>query len=309
MSEKYFRFTCTKSLSSLFILVTLFSGMVRAQSSLPVDTIKTYYTNGQVSSAVPYYQNHPEGIGRFYYESGILQEERTYQAGIVSGTVKRYNATGTLRELFTIENGKREGASSVYDERGNFVEDKMYFSGRLQPPDTAFAAPEPTGPAYDTQKNVPPSIAEEKRPAILEAEAVLPTDTLVVDLSDSAAVQKLHLAVVPSPLHGMKNFYDLVFYPSKAVEKKIQGTVKIKALLDQYGDVLNTEIVKGIGYGCEEAANIAVYYTKFIPAVRKTEPVPCYVIFPVTFTLDIVQQQQENLRKGQLNKDIKPGTD
>ncbi len=309
MSEKYFRFTCPKSLSALLIVAALLSTVTRGQSSLPVDTIKTYFNNGKVASAVPYYQNHPEGIGRFYYESGVLQEERTYQAGIVSGTVKRYDVTGTLRELFTIENGKREGASSIYDERGNFVEDKMYFAGRLQPPDTSFAMPESNEPAYDTQKNVPPSVAEEKRPAILEMEALLPADTLLIDLSDSAAVQKLHLAVVPSPLHGMKNFYDLVFYPSKAVEKKIQGTVKIKALLDQYGDVLNTEIVKGIGYGCEEAANIAVYYTKFIPAVRKTEPVPCYIIFPVTFTLDIVQQQQENLRKGQLNKDIKPGTD
>ena len=68
-------------------------------------------------------------------------------------------------------------------------------------------------------------------------------------------------------------------------------------------------VIKSIGYGCDEAANIAVYYTKFIPAVRKTDPVPCYVIFPVTFALQIVQQQEENLRKGQLNKDIKPGTD
>jgi hypothetical protein len=309
MLEKYFRFTFIKSLSSLFILAALFPSALRAQNALPVDTIKSYFTNGHVSSAIPYYQNRPEGIGRFYFESGVLKEERTYQAGVVSGTVKRYDATGTLRELFTIENGKREGASSVYDERGNFVEDKMYYAGRLQPPDTTFAAQVPAEPVYDTQKNVPPPVAEETRPAILDAEAVASNDTLVIDLSDSAAVQKLHLAVVPSPLHGMKNFYDVVFYPSKAVEKKIQGTVKIKALLDQYGDVLKTEIVKGIGYGCEEAANIAVYYTKFIPAVRRTEAIPCYVIFPVTFTLDIVQQQEENLRKGQLNKNIKAGTD
>jgi hypothetical protein len=309
MSDTYFRFTfLTKSVTSLCFFAVLFPFAVKGQNALPVDTIKAYYSNGRVASAIPYYQSRPEGIGRIYYETGILKEERTYQAGIVSGTVKRYDTTGTLRELFTIENGKREGASSVYDERGNYVEDKMYFFGRLQPPDTSFTVQEPTGQAYDTMKTVPPPVAEESRPAILEIEAAS-VDTLLVDLSDSAAVQKLHLAVIPTPLHGMKNFYDLVFYPSKAVEKKIEGTVKIKALLDQYGDVLKTEVVKGIGYGCEEAANIAVYYTKFIPAVRRTEPVPCYVIFPVTFTLNIVQQQEENLRKGQLNKNIKAGTD
>ena len=310
MSVKYIRFTfLKKSVTSLCVFAMLFPFVVKGQTALPVDTIKTYYNNGRPASAIPYYQSRPEGVGRFYYESGLLKEERTYQAGIVSGTVKRYDTTGTLRELFTIENGKREGASSVYDEHGNFVEDKMYFSGRLQPPDTSYAAQEPTGQAYDTMKTVPPSVAEEARPAILAIEAPASVDTLLVDLSDSTAVQKLHLAVVPAPLHGMKNFYDLVFYPSKAVEKKVEGTVKIKALLDQYGDVLKTDVIKSIGYGCDEAANIAVYYTKFIPAVRKTDPVPCYVIFPVTFALQIVQQQEENLRKGQLNKDIKPGTD
>jgi hypothetical protein len=279
------------------------------QSTLPVDTVKTYHTNGRVASAIPYYLNRPEGIGRIYYDSGTLKEERTYQAGIVSGVVKQYDSTGTLRMLFTIENGKREGACSVYDERGNYVEDKMYFAGRLQPPDSSYKTQEPAGQAYDTMRTVPPPVVEDTRPAILEAETTASVDTLLIDLSDSAAVKKLHLTSIPAPLHGMKNFYDLVFYPSKAVEKKIQGTVKIKALLDQYGDVLKTEVVKGIGYGCEEAANIAVYYTKFIPAVRRTEPVPCYIIFPVTFSLDIVKQQEENLRKGQLNKDIKPGTD
>lgn len=43
-------------------------------------------------------------------------------------------------------------------------------------------------------------------------------------------------------------------YPEKALEKKIQGDVIIKYKVTGKGEVIDPEVVKGIGYGCDEEA-------------------------------------------------------
>ncbi len=43
-------------------------------------------------------------------------------------------------------------------------------------------------------------------------------------------------------------------YPEKALEKKIQGDVIIKYKVTGKGEVVEPEVVKGIGYGCDEEA-------------------------------------------------------
>ena len=281
--------------TSLLLICT--SGYVNGQNALPVDTTKTYYPNSAVESAVPYYHGKPEGVARYYYDNHNLKEERTYSAGRVDGVVRRYDKNGTLREMFTIENGKREGAFSIYDAKGNYVEDKIYVGGKVQPPDTSFALEEPAIKDTAVAAELPPAVQEEIRPAILPeqppvetAPVVQSTDTLIIDFSDSIKMHQLTMKTIPEPLHGLQHFYSKLYYPSKAQEKRIQGIVKIKALVDKYGDVLKTQILNGIGLGCEEAAEIAVFYTKFIPAVIKKDPVTCYVIFPVEFTLPKVKK-------------------
>lgn len=43
-------------------------------------------------------------------------------------------------------------------------------------------------------------------------------------------------------------------YPSEALENKIQGDVIVRFKISQKGEVFNPEVVKGIGYGCDEEA-------------------------------------------------------
>lgn len=43
-------------------------------------------------------------------------------------------------------------------------------------------------------------------------------------------------------------------YPVEARKKGIEGTVKIKVIFDQECNIVKKEVVKSIGYGCDEEA-------------------------------------------------------
>ncbi len=62
-------------------------------------------------------------------------------------------------------------------------------------------------------------------------------------------------------------------YPGSAKEKGIHGIVKIRAFVDEYGEVTKDEVVQGIGSGCDEVAeNYGVLYAVY-SRVKKREAV------------------------------------
>ncbi len=52
-------------------------------------------------------------------------------------------------------------------------------------------------------------------------------------------------------------------YPKEALENKIEGTVSLKYDIDYKGKVVNTYILAGIGYGCDQEASRIVKLLKF----------------------------------------------
>jgi len=90
---------------------------------------------------------------------------------------------------------------------------------------------------------------------------------------------------MPEPAGGMNTILNKLVYPESAKKDKIQGVVKIRAYIDQYGEVTHDEVVQGIGHGCDEAAKIAVYYTMFKPGLIKGKPVKVQMVIPVEFKL------------------------
>lgn len=77
-----------------------------------------------------------------------------------------------------------------------------------------------------------------------------------------------------------------VHYPEIAKRAGIEGKVFIKAYLDEKGNVVSTEILKGIGIGCDEAAEKAVQEAKFKPGKQNNKPVKTQIVVPVLFKLD-----------------------
>lgn len=56
---------------------------------------------------------------------------------------------------------------------------------------------------------------------------------------------------------------DNLKYPKEALENKIEGTVMLRYSINYKGEVIDTKILKGIGYGCDEEAQRIVKLLKF----------------------------------------------
>ena len=90
---------------------------------------------------------------------------------------------------------------------------------------------------------------------------------------------------MPFPVGGMKALAMNVRYPQEAKKAGIEGRVFVKAYIDENGDVIWTDMIKGIGGGCELATINAVEKTKFVPGKQNGKPVKVQVVIPILFKL------------------------
>ena len=74
-------------------------------------------------------------------------------------------------------------------------------------------------------------------------------------------------------------------YPLLARRLGKEGTVLLRLTIDEKGRLIKCEVVKGAGYGFEEAAIKAVKRSKFLPARRKGRPISCRALLPIKFVI------------------------
>src|SRR5690349_16531726 len=86
---------------------------------------------------------------------------------------------------------------------------------------------------------------------------------------------------------GLRKFLaQNIKYPKTAIDNNIQGIVMVRVIINEDGSVGNTEIVKGIGGGCdEEALREVKSMPKWKPAELKGRPVKLVVMIPVRFSM------------------------
>jgi hypothetical protein len=106
------------------------------------------------------------------------------------------------------------------------------------------------------------------------------TDTTVYDVAE----------VMPSFPGGeaamMKFIAQQLKYPEIAVENQIEGMVVAKFIIDIDGSIGYISIEKGIGGGCEEEViRVIRLMPKWNPASVNGEPVRCYMIVPIKFSI------------------------
>jgi len=89
----------------------------------------------------------------------------------------------------------------------------------------------------------------------------------------------------PEPIGGIEAILKNVVYPQSAKEANIQGKVLIKAIIDEKGNVSETEVINSIQKDCDQAAVDAIKKTKFTPATKDGKPVKAEVVIPVMFKL------------------------
>jgi TonB family protein len=267
----------------LIMILLLFSVSSYAQ----VDTVKSYYDNGKVKSEISYSKNILDGEAKFYYDNGNLRQELNYDNGEVSGLVKNYYPNGNLKETYNIEDGIRQGPASYFDTTGKYIADIEFKDGKLVP--EAAAAPENKKSEVAENKQSEKKINKliEKNQTVIKKKSdnlPIPPKAEEMNMENDPAIFR-SAEIMPVPVDGTDAIQRKLVYPSLAKEKGIEGTVKVQVVINKYGDVTEAKVIQGIGYGCDESARIAVYYTKFKPALQKGKPVNIQMVIPVEFKL------------------------
>ncbi len=242
-----------------------------------IDT--SYFDNGKIESIVHLKDSVREGEAEFYFENGLLKEERTYVNGKVNGLVKKYNEQGKLSETINVEEGKREGPASLFDSAGVYLADIEYKNGKriIEADPWEILSEKRSKVVVKKIKKPNPNKKKETNmpvPPVTEEEAVA-----------EAPLYYINPEVMPEPAGGMESIYKRLRYPVSARQKGVEGIVKVSVLIDEYGEVKTAVVVEGIGYGCDEAARSTVYYTKFKPGMQRGKPVTVQTIIPVEFRL------------------------
>lgn len=75
-------------------------------------------------------------------------------------------------------------------------------------------------------------------------------------------------------------------YPPEARKAGIEGTVIIQITVDHEGRVTNLKLVRGLGYGLDEAALQSLRKFRFKPAVKGGEPVSTTINYNFNFWLE-----------------------
>ncbi len=90
---------------------------------------------------------------------------------------------------------------------------------------------------------------------------------------------------LPNPIGGLQALMKKINYPEEARKKGVEGKVILKVFIDENGNVVKANVLKGIDNGCDKEAVRAVKETKFTPGIKDGKAVKSYIIIPVLFEL------------------------
>ena len=90
---------------------------------------------------------------------------------------------------------------------------------------------------------------------------------------------------IPQLVGGIEGLMSRVVYPDIALRAGIQGKVMLFAFVNESGDVVRAEVIKGIGGGCDEAAVQALMKSKFSPGKQRGKPVKVKISLMVRFEI------------------------
>ncbi|XOV94034.1 MAG: energy transducer TonB [Bacteroidota bacterium] len=94
----------------------------------------------------------------------------------------------------------------------------------------------------------------------------------------------------PTPKGGLEAFYTYVSenleYPHHAIRMSVSGNVFVKFVVEKSGKITGVEVIKGIGYGCdEEAKRVIESAPAWNPGKQRGMPVRVAMVMPIRFVL------------------------
>lgn len=90
---------------------------------------------------------------------------------------------------------------------------------------------------------------------------------------------------MPELIGGLESIQSKIRYPEMAKRADISGRVIVQFVVNEKGEVVNPQIIRGIGGGCDEEALRVVKEAKFRPGNQRGRPVKVQYTVPVIFVL------------------------
>ena len=90
---------------------------------------------------------------------------------------------------------------------------------------------------------------------------------------------------MPELIGGLGSIQSKIKYPEIAKKAGVEGRVFVQFVVDEQGNVVNPEVTRGIGAGCDEEAIRAVQQAKFKPGKQRGKAVRVKMSLPITFRL------------------------
>jgi TonB family protein len=90
---------------------------------------------------------------------------------------------------------------------------------------------------------------------------------------------------IPQIVGGMMAIAKKIKYSEEAIANNIEGRVEVEFIVNEQGDVIDASIIRGIGYGCDESALLAVTSTKFVAPIIDGSPNMVKMRIPIVFKL------------------------
>ncbi len=90
---------------------------------------------------------------------------------------------------------------------------------------------------------------------------------------------------MPELVGGLAELQRRIKYPEMAKKAGVEGRVIVQFIVDEQGNVLDPQVVRGLGAGLDEEAVRAVRQAKFTPGKQRGQPVRVKMSLPITFRL------------------------
>lgn len=89
----------------------------------------------------------------------------------------------------------------------------------------------------------------------------------------------------PELIGGLSGLQKKIKYPEIAKKAGVEGRVFLQFVVDEFGNVHDPVITRGIGAGCDEEAIRAILTAKFRPGKQRGKAVKVKMSLPITFRL------------------------
>jgi len=278
----------------LFLIVTLLFAYVDVcgQTTTYLDHLKLTTKNKKRATYVKLeYEQEEDILVELYSKYDMLLLER-YQVSSKgsnekNGFYEKYRADGKLKSKGFYQRDEKVGIWHSYFEDGNIRcrysvrNDTTYF---IQYFTTTGDSVLSNGTGVLTEFNT-----EKNRTEVFEYVDSLAYASYYVYASSGDTVYNL-CNTFAEYKGGLEKFFSSIkiTYPKAAFQLGITGIVYVGLIIDEKGNLKNTEIVRGIGAGCDEEAVRATKRANhnWKPAIHEGKPVTSLVTLPIRFTVN-----------------------